>query len=396
VRKGLVFAAAAFLGSFLLFLIQPMVAKRVLPYFGGAASVWTVCLLFFQTTLFLGYAYAAVTVKRVHLVLLLVSAETLWGFATTPDGRLQPVLALLLFLAADIGIPFFVLSAGSTLVQRWAGSYSLYAVSNAGSLLAMLAYPAVFEPWLSLTTQRNVWIGGTILYFALLALCMKLSGGFPAEPLGGGNRAWASRPEWKQMSVWAAWSALGTALLSATTNQLSQEVAAVPFLWILPLAVYLMSFIVTFSIPLARSFTFWSLLLPLAAMAAVALLAAGPGSGYRWHLAGDLSVLAVFLMLCHGQLAASRPPEASLGWFYAAMSAGGAFGGLFVAVLSPLLFSSYTEFPFVLAGVAVLALATALTAADGLIVEPITVRKRVLLFAYAISRPAGTSTGSCR
>jgi len=386
VRKGLAFASAAFLGSFLLFLIQPMAAKRVLPFFGGAASVWTACLLFFQVVLFLGYAYAAVTIRRVHLVLLLVSAETLWGFASTPDGSLPPVLSLLFFLASDIGIPFFVLSAGSTLVQRWAGSYSLYAVSNAGSLLALLAYPVLFEPWLNLTTQRNVWIGGTILYFALLVLCMKLSGGFPAEPLGGGNRAWASRPEWKQMVVWAAWPALGTALLSATTNQLSQEVAAVPFLWIAPLAVYLLSFIATFSsLEWARSFTLWSLLLPPAAIGAVLLLASGPGYSYRWHLLGDLAVLAIFLMLCHGRLAASRPSEESLGWFYAAMSAGGALGGLFVAVVSPLLFSSYTEFPLALAGIAMLAFATGLTGPDGLVVEPITVRKRVLIFTYAIS-----------
>ncbi len=383
---SIVYALAAFLGSFLLFLIQPMAAKRLLPVFGGSSAVWTASLLFFQAALFAGYAYAAIANRRAHAVALLFAVvAALLPFSPAVAG-MPPVVGVFVALAGAVGVPFFVLSAGSTLLQRWAGTYSLYAVSNAGSIAALLAYPVVVEPLFNLPGQQRLWLLGGAVYVALMAWLMLRSE-------DRSDAVYQVRPAWKDLLWWTAFSACGSALLASTTNQICQEVASIPFLWVVPLAIYLASFIVTFQWEFWRRFAVWSLLLPLASAGAVALFALGPKAGFQWHLAVDLLTLAVCLMLCHGQLAKTRPPHESLGWFYVAMSAGGVLGGLFVAVIAPLLFTTYLEFPLLLAIAAGLALSRGLIA-EGLIVEPIGMLKRVQLFglATAIAAPLTSFT----
>lgn len=387
---SLVYALAAFFGSFLLFLIQPMAAKQLLPVFGGSSAVWTASLLFFQAALFAGYAYAAFANRRMHAVALVFAVVAALLPLSPAVAAMPPVVGVLVSLAGAVGVPFFVLSAGSTLLQRWAGTYSLYAVSNAGSLAALLAYPVLVEPLLNLPGQRRLWLGGGAVYVALMIWLMLRSE-------DRSDAVYRIRPAWRDLFWWTAFSACGSALLASTTNQICQEVASIPFLWVVPLAIYLASFILTFQWQFWRGFAVWSLLLPVVSAAAVALFALGPKAGFQWHLGVDLLTLFVCLVLCHGQLAKTRPPQESLGWFYVAMSAGGVLGGLFVAVIAPFLFTTYLEFPLLLAITAALALGRGLMAEE-LIIEPIGILKRVQLFglATAIVAPltsftAGTS-----
>ncbi len=369
-----IFALAAFSGSFLLFLIQPMAAKKILPLFGGAAAVWTASLLFFQAALFIGYAYAAVATRRAHLAALALAACS-FALPWTAPTNLPPVLSVFLQLASGIGAPFVVLAAGSTLLQRWAGTYSLYAISNAGSLLALLAYPILVEPLLPLDGQRKLWLFGGLLYLVLMAVCV-------AKANDPRKSVYESRPEWKPITWWVLWSACGSALLAAVTNQICQEVASIPFLWILPLAIYLVSFIVTFQSAAWRNPAIWGLLAPVAISAAVVLFILGPQARFVYHLIGDLSLLVVCLMLCHGELASSRPAEESLGWFYVAMSAGGVLGGLFTAVIAPLLLSTYLEFPLIMSVIGAAALLNALNS-ERLLRQPIGFLSRAQIFALA-------------
>jgi hypothetical protein len=377
------FRLAAFTGSFLLFLIQPMAAKRILPVFGGSAAVWTSSLLFFQAALFLGYAYAAFATRRIHAFALVVAAAAMWIPSDPANLSLQhqhPVVAVCLQLALDVGIPFMVLAAGSTLLQRWAGTYSLYAISNFGSLAGLFAYPLLLEPALGLSGQRRVWMIGGACYLVLISSCMARSTDTAQAPT---EELTPQRPGLPDMAWWIAWSACGTALLAATTNQICQEVASIPFLWIVPLALYLLTFILTFQTSGTwRNLSTWSLLSPLLIAAATALFVLGPQVSFGWHLLMDLITLFTCLMLCHSQLAAARPPESSLGWFYLAMSGGGVLGGLFTAVLAPVWFQSYAEFPILLAAIGALALASGLTSRR-LVSLPVTIVKRLQVFGLS-------------
>ena len=345
------FAVTAFLGSFLLFFVQPMAAQRLLPLLGGSASVWTACLLFFQTALFAGYALAHWATPRVYAALLVCA--TLWMFLPiSATWSVNAEVAVLTRLLVSVGPPFVALAAGSSLLQRWSGSYRLYAVSNIASLLALLAYPVVFEPWLRLDQRELLWKTALAIYVGCmlwLALRSSSSAG-PRERL-----LWFPETPW-----WIAWSACGSALLAAITNQICQEVASVPFLWIAPLAVYLVTYILVFDRPRLRRPVLWRIASAVLIPAAIAVYVLGPQAHVLVQLSVDLAALFVCLMLCHGQLVESRPEAAHLTAFYLAMAGGGAAGGFFVSVLAPLLFQTYAELPILLAVIAAISLARVL------------------------------------
>jgi hypothetical protein len=336
------------IGSFLFFAVQPMVAKTLLPVFGGASSVWTVCLLFFQTTLLAGYAYAHATTRQLHIALLAAAVVLASGAPSPAPNLAHPNWALLKTLVTAIGLPALVLGATSPLTQRWSGlsnPYRLYAVANAASLTALLAYPAAVEPLLSLPAQWKAWQGGFVL-FAMLSAVLA----WRAQDESRGRLQLAFRP------LWMAAPAATAALLMATTNQLTQEVASVPFLWVAPLSVYLLTYILAFGKPgwyRRRSFAIAAgMLIPISCT----LTVVGINVGFGWHLAAHSATLFVCGMLCHGELAWARPEPAKLTSYYLAIAAGGAMGGLLVAFIAPLMATSYVEFPLAMAACAVVAL----------------------------------------
>ena len=372
-----------------------MAAKQLLPVYGGSAAVWSAALLFFQLALLAGYAYATWAKPRLHAAMACVMVLSVIlrssGPTVAPPAGIAPVLSVLWSLTLSIGVPFAVIAAGSTLLQRWAGSYKLYAISNIGSLLALLAYPLVVEPWIGLQGQHWMWTGGVLLYAALILVCVVCVRSAP--PSASADQGMQQRPGMSSLLWWTTWAALGSALLSATTNQICQEVASIPFLWILPLAIYLASFIAVFQggnhwwmRP-----SVWNLLAPVAIGAAVSFYVAGLQFSYAYSLTADLAVLAVCLMLCHGELASSKPPVASLGWFYLAIAVGGALGGVFTAILAPLLFRTFAEFPILLSLTAALLLVRGLVSGR-LMAVPFTILNRAQIFALSAAAliPFGT------
>ena len=356
--------AAIFLGAFLLFQVQPMLAKAILPWFGGAPAVWTTCLLFFQTLLLAGYLYAHLLSSLlpprrqvlVHGALLLASLAFLNILPSgywRPAGHEQPVWRILALLAANIGAPYLLLSATSPLLQAWfrtavpgASPYRLYALSNAGSLLALLSYPFVFEPLLTLKQQALLWGGLYVLFALACAWC--------AAPLLARREAAAPAPSAAPAGVkprveWALWlllPAAATALLMAVTGQLTRDVAAVPFLWVLPLGLYLLSFILCFDGDRWYNRRTWLAFLVFACAIAAYL----PGQVVEFQL--GLQVLAYCLalfiacMVCHGELAARRPPPERLTSFYLLVAAGGALGGALTGIAAPLALNGPWEYHF--------------------------------------------------
>ena len=240
----LVHASAIFLAAFLLFAVQPILGKALLPWFGGTSSVWTLCLLFFQSLLLAGYAYAHGTRKIPHLLLLIVSLAALPVGLHLHDST-DPALSILVTLALSAGLPCFVISTTSPLLQRWSSldnPYRLYALSSVASLVALISYPVLVEPFLPLAMQFRVW---SVLYALFVILCVIAvwNSRQIAEPLP------TSPTPCESWLLWILLSAIGSGLLMATTNQMCQEVASIPFLWIVPLVIYLISFILTFERP---------------------------------------------------------------------------------------------------------------------------------------------------
>jgi hypothetical protein len=372
------YALTIFTGAFLLFQIQPLIGKYILPWFGGGPGVWTVCLLFFQVFLLGGYAYAHWTSRlpprrQVLLHLALVIAAVLLpvvpGQAWKPRDPNHPTLHILALLTATIGAPYFVLASTSPLLQQWfartnpgRSPYRLYALSNAGSLLALVSYPFFFEPRLTRHAQARLWGWGLVLYALGCVWCAasvwKRHRGAP-KPLSNADATVAkegpcSNPILMDRTLWLLLPACSSVLLLAITNKLCQDVAVVPFLWVLPLALYLLSFIISFdSVRWYARFPF-----------ALALAAAAGGLCWALFHAGDLPVwkqllfysggLFVCCMVCHGELYRLRPEPRLLTGYYLLIAAGGALGGLFVAVLAPLIFTDYYELHWGLAGCAVL------------------------------------------
>lgn len=345
-----------------------MLAKAILPWFGGTPAVWTTCMLFFQVLLLGGYLYAHLIATRlspraqvfVHLALLLASLfflKILPSAAWSPSGGGSPAWNILLILGANVGIPYLVLSATSPLAQAWfrgvspRSPYRLYALSNAGSLLALLSYPFIFEPLLALKDQAALWAALYILFVLACGWCgiaFLRSAPAAAEPRGYAVPAAAgvkTGPGWRSRSLWFLLSACGSGLLLATTNQLTLNVSVVPFMWILPFSLYLLSFILCFDSERFYKRSAWLVLLAFSC------------AGICYVLYSDISVPALLLiavcsftlftacMVCHGELAAHKPAPEYLTGFYVLVSAGGAFGGLLVAVAAPLLFRGPWEYP---------------------------------------------------
>ncbi|HEX9011527.1 MAG TPA: fused MFS/spermidine synthase [Holophagaceae bacterium] len=363
-------ALTIFLSAFLLFEVQPLVGKLVLPWFGGSAGVWTICLLFFQLLLLGGYLYAHTLVRHlshrrqvlVHGTLLLLAAASLPlrlhpGFR--PTGSEQPLGHLLGLLAATVGLPYFLLSTTGPLVQAWVARqgqvpYRLFALSNLASMLALLSYPVAVEPFLPLRVQAWTWSLGFLAFAALVfVLARRNARTMVQEHLDVPPPAPAAG---RQLS-WILLAALPSVLLMAVTSHLSTNVAPIPFLWVVPLALYLLSFILCFdSDRWYRRGLFLSLLPLCLAGMALLLLPDFRRGAVRWQVLAFNAGLFVACMTAHGELARLKPHPRHLTGFYLRLSLGGALGGLFVAVAAPHLFRSYLELPLALAAFALLAL----------------------------------------
>ena len=362
---------AIFASAFLLFTLEPLFAKLILPWFGGSAAVWSTCLVFYQTALLGGYLYARLLTRYlgataqalVHISLLLV---TLLLLPIGPAARWQPVTGsqpvwdIFVMLSATLGLPFLLLSATSPLVQHWlarAGDalpYRFFALSNFASLAALLAYPVLVEPGLDIERQRFWWSGG---FVAFAVVC----GSFAWLPRSAATRTeQGEQPEplpiFRRL-YWFSLAACGSMLLLSVTNHITQNVAAVPLLWVLPLAVYLLSFVFGFGANFYRR-GLWLRLLALA----LGLLAYSIynidaiDQALQISLPIFLGGLFVCLMFCQGELFSSRPEPAGLTDFYLAIAAGGAAGAIFIGIFAPYLFEGIYELPFSLFATAVLVL----------------------------------------
>lgn len=367
------YSITIFLSAFLLFQVQPMIARMILPWFGGTAGVWTTCLMFFQFVLLLGYSYA-------HLLRLFFSPRNAWvihvfllGAAAllaqvVPADHLQPAgdenltVAILTVLVVTIGLPFFVLSSTGPLVQAWQSTshsarspYRLYALSNLGSMLALVTYPFLIERLWPLKFQAHLWSIG----FLAFAACSCWSGRqtLSANRWGGdvdeGDDATAKSADGSSLgfvrpTIWVLLAAAASVMLLATTNLMCQEVASVPFLWILPLSLYLLSFIICFDRPTWYKRRIFAPLLVISSFVAVALVHINVFAGFLLQAVGLATLCFASSMTCHGELERLKPPVKHLTWFYLLLAFGGALGGMFVAIIAPRIFSGFYEFHFAL------------------------------------------------
>ncbi len=373
-RRSLRYPITIFLSSFLLFQVQPMMARYILPWFGGGPAVWTDCLLFFQALLLAGYVYAhwlgsrpsARVQAAAHLALLAASLVFLPIRPSTdwrPVSSADPSGRILLLLAVAIGGPYLLLSATAPLLQRWltigepgAAPWRLYALSNLGSFAALLSYPFAIEPYLRLNTQVRVW---SILYAAFVVLCgwtawrFRAAKAAPAtvEPDAGT----AKPPAIGTVLFWIALAACGSTLLVATTNQISQEIAVNPFLWVAPLALYLLTFVLTFESDRFYRRELWAVAAGILAPVGCVIPSVSGALSLRSQLALYLAAMFVTCLVCHGEMARSRPSARYLTTFYVAIAGGGALGGVFVALIAPHVFTEFLEYPIGLAAACLLA-----------------------------------------
>jgi SAM-dependent methyltransferase len=379
----LLFAATVFTSAFLLFLVQPIIAKQILPWFGGNAAVWTVCMVFFQLVLLGGYAYADAVARRlapraqaiVHSALLAASLAfqpILASDAWKPGPDTDPTARILLLLAMTIGLPYFLLSTTGPLVQAWfarsypsATVYRLFALSNLASLVALIAYPPLIEPIASLQAQSYAW-SAVYVVFAILCAASAWTATRSSLPLQAESKPdlneKTSSPRPSDYALWLGLSALGSLLLLAVTSHITQNVASVPFVWILPLVLYLLSFILVFDVGGGRGRSgwysrIWALPLLFALVSAMAYYLSQTLGVMRIHYTIALYCAGLFVacMFCHGELAAMRPAPRYLTRFYLMISIGGAAGGLFVGLAAPRVFNVFLELPLALIACAALA-----------------------------------------
>jgi SAM-dependent methyltransferase len=370
-------AATVFLSAFLLFLVQPLLAKQILPWFGGAAIVWTICMVFFQLVLLLGYAYAHwivrmpgrrqawihVTLLAASLLFLPVAADVSWK----PVGADSPVGRIIALLFATVGLPYFLLSSTSPLAQAWfarafpgSSPYRLFALSNFASMLALLGYPFLFEPWFTTHDQSLYWSVG---FGAFVLCCGALawrSRELPALTVEAGQLAVTAEeppPTARQISLWLALATMGSVMLLAVSNHLTQNISSVPLLWVVPLAVYLLTFILCFEGTrwYKRDIYLGSLIWVLCVMA---WFLADKSLQFKllWHILVFTIGLYFVCMFCHGELAARRPGPKHLTLFYLVVSAGGVVGGVLVGIIAPITLPGYLELEIGLTVVAALAL----------------------------------------
>lgn len=369
-------AAGIFTSAWLLFQVQPMIARHILPWYGGGASVWTTCMMFFQVFLLAGYAYAHLLARWldparqvvIHLSLLTLSllllpitpAESL-----QPDGTGNPMAGILVLLTLTVGFPYLMVSASGPLLQHWftraapgQSPYRLYALSNAGSLIGLLSYPFVVEPVLTLTAQSYLWSGGYVLYVALCTWVALTLWRTPKLRQATPDQGDAGHTGIGRRAMWIALAGCGSLILLSVTNQLCQDVAVVPFLWVVPLSLYLISFILCFDSP--RWYRRW-IWMPFFAVTLVLLvvLLRRDYAEVEWPLIGQLAIYfsAMFacFMVCHGELVRLKPPASQLTSFYLMVSLGGALGGVFVNLVAPLIFDGFWELHLGLIAATVLA-----------------------------------------
>lgn len=411
------FTLTVFLSSFLLFLVEPLIAKRLLPTFGGSPLVWNTSLLFFQTILLLGYLYAHSSTRRLgvaqqpklHLAVLFLGLGVLpirlpdfllhvyqQNLAKDANGFLaQPSFMVLAMLCVSVGLPFFALSSGAPLIQRWfsqtsdssaANPYFLYRASNIGSLVALLAYPLVIEPRFSLSATSLLW---TVLY---LLLSLLMVGCVMAMRQNPGARTIAEvetecvAPSTRKKLIWVALAAGPSAALLGLTGYLTTNVAPVPLLWVVPLSIYLITFILAFSEGRQIPAVAFRYLIPIAVFLPVMYFALGRFTPIQGVVPLHIICFFVVALACHSQLSAMKPGPARLTEFYVWLSVGGAVGGLFASIVAPLIFTDKFEYPVSLAFSA-LALGVAISNSE---------QRRGLAFALGISACAAYAMGMAR
>jgi hypothetical protein len=435
----ILFASTIFVSAFLLFLVQPVIAKQILPWFGGSAAVWTTCMVFFQMTLLAGYAYADWLINKVQrqkqiwihgslIAISLMFLPIIPALNLKPADADQPAGRILILLALTIGVPYFLLSTTGPLVQAWfarsfprGNVYRLYALSNIGSLLALGAYPFVIEPQTTSIQQSHAWSIGYVLFALLIVATAWIARRLDLAEQAPISQSDSSTPNTVQQSItqanqirnavaraqlakskegsessgllqdhehsvtpavnqtapsvseqglWLLLAACGSGILLAVTNHITQNVASVPFMWIIPLVIYLVSFILTFD---GRNWYlrtwYLTLLCVLAPLMLAGLQARLADNGLpEWGLmhieqAMPLYCLGLFVivMFCHGELVERKPSTQYLTRFYLMVSLGGAVGGLLFGLAAPLVFKTYMEFPLLLCMLVFLALALANT-----------------------------------
>jgi len=395
----ILYAATILVSSFLLFLVQPIIAKQILPWFGGSAAVWTTCLVFFQMALLGGYAYSDVsnrllkhrTQSTVHIGLLLLSLAALPIIASTgwkPIGNEDPMWRILGLLLITIGLPYFMLSTTAPLIQSWFARehadpktaervYRFFALSNLGAILGLLAYPFAIEMWVATRTQAMSWSVGYAL-FALLCIgsawrargldsASSIQDGTPkplfdvlSEPHAPSQVKSVTAPQAINYALWFVLAALASMMLLAVTNHITQNVASIPFMWVLPLTIYLITFVLCFEGRGGRGFyirKYWM----LPALIMICMMAWGVTAKYGFleiNIAIPLYCAGLFLvcMFCHGELAAAKPTPRYLTRFYLILALGGAVGGMFVGIVAPKLFTAYWELPLGLGALVIMAL----------------------------------------
>ncbi|MBB5054801.1 hypothetical protein HNQ36_004808 [Afipia massiliensis] len=407
-----VYTAAIFTSALLLFSVQPLFTKMVLPRLGGSPAVWSVAMVFFQSLLLGGYAYAhyLMTLKSrvapvvIHLVLLTVALFTLplsiaggWG---EPPASGYAFWLLGLF-AVSIGLPFFALAANNPMLQAWfvrtghpdgPDPYFLYASSNIGSFLALLSYPVLLEPMFSLRTQNLIWTCGYALLIVLIAACGVLllrSPPMTVEAISA-SEGDAPAPTWTTRLRWIFLAAVPSGLLIAVTAHISTDVAAAPLLWVLPLSLYLLTWVLVFQSRPLLPHWFMLKLQPLAIAGVMVLLAVGGEQNLLLTLGGHLLCFFLIAMACHGELARTRPAANYLTGFYVALSFGGMVGGLFAGLIAPYAFSWIAEYPILLALAALCRPAGTSTVRGGLVLWLVAVVAALILIGLAYR--AGTVT----
>ena len=366
------YAVTIFLGAFLLFQVQPIVARYILPWYGGSPAVWTTCMLFFQLLLMGGYLYAHLVGTRlnrrrqplVHAGLLLLALTLL---PITPDESWKPVDAsnptwqIITLLLATVGLPYLVVATSSPLLQHWfsrtepgQSPYRLFALSNAGSLLGLLTYPFLLEPLLSTGIQTRVWSATFGMYVLICGVCAMRVFRLSAPTTAPARVDAASGPvQTGDRILWLLLAACGSLMLLATTSQMTQDVAVVPFLWVLPLGLYLITFVICFDHERWYDRRVWSPVLGLALAAVLYML---------WSedlpLVQQMVVYAVMVfaacMVCHGELVRLKPDTVHLTSFYLMVAGGGALGGVFASLVAPAIFNGFWEYQVGLVGSCVL------------------------------------------
>ena len=403
--RRLLYVCTVFISSTLLFLLQPIVARRLLPAFGGSAGVWTTCMLFFQAVLLLGYLYAHITSRRLsprvqavlHTALLGASLYLLYrGTATPPDWALQgnPLLRILALLQVSVGLPYFMLSTTGPLVQAWYSRsltgpypYRLFAVSNGASLLGLLSYPFLFERFMTVNSQISGWAAA---YLAFAAVCAAAAWVSARSKNGGPAQQGLRQVRRASALLWLGLAAVPSILWLASANHLSQSVAAIPFVWVLPLSIYLLSFVLCFDSDRWYRPAVFRWLVPLAWVGmCFTLMAEGLAAAFEWILAVSLVSLWILCMFCHGELARRKPPAGQLTAFYLWVALGGVLGSVFVAVVAPVAFRQYLELPIGVVASALLGIALLWQLNRRTIVRTAVTCAAALVAAVSLGGPAG-------